>query len=253
MISNFNLTAKLSDPLDFLEVWSYSAAEYDINWSGSSFNQYISAAKFGWHPNIDSDKNLYRAEYRLMDDMVIIPLYQQSDAILVKEFVKNWSKNQMGYFWFGDANIEYMYKDIEQNHFAYSAVKDLYEKNILDFHDGFYFNPDKPVTKSDVHAWLERSLRKANIDKLMKESSFGETITREEAAYYIVKVFKIKAYKGSYSLPKDLNNAKEDYQDEIAILYKRGITKGLFGDYFQPNKEITNAEFATLLHTVLNK
>lgn len=253
MISNINLTAKLSDPLDFLEIWSNSAIEYDINWSGSSFNQNISAAKIGWHPNSDSDRNLYHAEYRLMDDMVIIPLYQQSDAILVKDFVKNWSKNQMGYFWLGEVNIEYMYKDIEQNHFAYSAVKDLYEKKILDFHDGFYFNPDKPVTKSDVHGWLERSLRKTNIDKLMKEHSFDEPLTREQAAYYIVKAFKIKALKGSYSLPKDLNNAKEDYQDEIATLYKRGIANGLFGDYFQPHKEITNAEFAALLHTVLDK
>lgn len=85
------------------------------------------------------------------------------------------------------------------------------------------------------------------------EDKFGpnDKMTRAQAASVLARIINGKDPKGEFSSFKDIS-AEKWYAESIAFMEKEKIINGYSDNTFKPEKEITRAEFATILTKIVD-
>jgi oligopeptide transport system substrate-binding protein len=89
------------DPANFLEVFTYASSK---NYNNPKYEELIAKAKTMTDQAARFDV-LRDAEAVLMGDMPIIPLYEMTTALMIRDYVKGYEKDIMGYLQFSGVDI----------------------------------------------------------------------------------------------------------------------------------------------------
>lgn len=171
------------------------------------------------------------------------------------------------------------YLDIPKTYWAYDAITSLSKAGIISGTENGKFEPNKIVTRAEVAKMISVSLSlkpveaktptykdvPANhwaytyIETLVEKDWFtradgdsfkpNEAITRAEVAAIVTKAFDLKR-NGTV----EFTDVAADYwaAESIQAVATNGITAGFEDKKFLPAKEITRAEFTSLLYNALN-
>lgn len=97
--------ADYADPMTFLDIWVTGGGNNVAGYSNPEYDKLITAAK----SETDAVKRmteLHQAEDILMNDMPIMPIYEYTNVVCIKDYVKNARKSSLGFVFFKDAYIE---------------------------------------------------------------------------------------------------------------------------------------------------
>lgn len=168
--------------------------------------------------------------------------------------------------------IESLYEDVALSNWAYSAIETLNEKNlILGYPNGTY-KPSQQITRAEAAVIITRYLnlkatKTTAYDDVAKEFyaysaiqavaeagiitgrevgkfSPNDSLTRAEMSTIIKRTFKLTGSTSS-TFP-DVPSTHWAY-DAIQTLLAKGYVSGYTNGTFLPNKQITRAEFASIL------
>jgi oligopeptide transport system substrate-binding protein len=89
------------DPANFLEVFTYVSSK---NYNNPKYEELIARAKTMTDQAARFDV-LREAEAVLMGDMPVIPLYEMTSALMIRDYVKGYNKDIMGYLQFSEVDI----------------------------------------------------------------------------------------------------------------------------------------------------
>lgn len=179
------------------------------------------------------------------------------------------------------ANYETIFKDIEQS-YAKEAITQLHSKNIISGTAKETYSPKRPMTRAEFMTTLIRMLKldssisvvpaysdvptnswyygtiqtatEIGITEGMGNGYFepDKTITRQEAAAWIVRIFKQDTrtvYSTEYLDDAVISDWARTYVDAVSGL---GLMEGS-NDRFYPTKALTREEAAMLLYRVTGK
>ena len=181
-----------------------------------------------------------------------------------------------------DTVIEVLFDDIDDKHWAYSAIMYLNEKEIM-IGDENKIRPDAPVTRGEftkiiVEAFeLESNVYGNNFDdgndkwwskyaqiaadngivNGISHRTFGgdEPITREMICVIIERILKLKKLEimdvKEASSFLDGNEISEYAIDAVKNLNIKGIVSGIGGECFVPKMHVTRAQAAQIVFNVL--
>jgi oligopeptide transport system substrate-binding protein len=90
------------DPSNFLTILTYVDS---LNHNNPKYDETIAKAQVTVDP-IERYKILHDAEDILMDDMPFLPLYYMTNTIMVRDYVKGYKKDILGYIQFKEVNLE---------------------------------------------------------------------------------------------------------------------------------------------------
>jgi oligopeptide transport system substrate-binding protein len=93
------------DPSGMIGIFTQGNAYNDPDYSSTAFEAKIDAAKSAT-TSADHFNALYEAHEIFMADMPVIPIYHYNDTMMVKEYVKGWSRSVLGSIDFSTASIE---------------------------------------------------------------------------------------------------------------------------------------------------
>ncbi|MBB6217149.1 oligopeptide transport system substrate-binding protein [Anaerosolibacter carboniphilus] len=92
------------DPVGLLELFVTNSSNNDPHWSNPEYDELINQSRFA--KGSERDELIYKAQDILMKDLPVTPIYYYTDPVMAKEYVKNWQKNSMSYWYFGRTSIE---------------------------------------------------------------------------------------------------------------------------------------------------
>jgi len=100
-----------NDPMTFLDLWTSYSGNNDAQWSytkgdfpeNKKFDALIENSKIA--QGVARDKDLYGAEKILMDELITMPIYYYTGVIMVKDKIKNWERDILGTWYFGNIEI----------------------------------------------------------------------------------------------------------------------------------------------------
>lgn len=100
-----------NDPMTFLDLWTSYSGNNDAQWNynkgdfpaNKKFDALIENSKVT--QGIDRDKDLYSAEKIMMDELITMPIYYYTGVIMVKDKIKNWERDILGTWYFGNIEI----------------------------------------------------------------------------------------------------------------------------------------------------
>lgn len=172
------------------------------------------------------------------------------------------------------------FPDVPSTHWAYAAITDLANKNIIAGYDNGNYGPEDYVTREQVAALIYRALgveAKPNYNNpyhdvnastsmfpneilaltemgIFQGDDHGEfrpkaVLTRAEMAQVLTKAFHLEV-KAQHTF----NDVAADSwaKDAISALQSNGITEGKGNGKFDPEGILTRAEYAQLLSRTLN-
>lgn len=94
----------VADPITYLEGWTSYGVQNYTGWESGQFDQLVNDS---YHAvGAERDKILLELEKKIMDEMVVIPIYYYTDSALVRENIQNWYVTNLGYWYFGNTNIQ---------------------------------------------------------------------------------------------------------------------------------------------------
>uniref|UniRef100_A0A7C5V2R5 Beta-xylanase n=1 Tax=Caldicellulosiruptor owensensis TaxID=55205 RepID=A0A7C5V2R5_9FIRM len=174
------------------------------------------------------------------------------------------------------AKLDEVYKDITKNHWAYDTFKQAVTSGLVVGYNDMTLKPAKNVTLAEAAVIVQRAfeVQPKDTDKLPDVPGWAATaikalldneifaeidntnkpITRIQAVSIIMKVLE-KAGVNVESDEVEFSDISEQSLVDVEYLakaYKLGIVKGYPDGTFKPNKEITRAEFLTLLFRALS-
>lgn len=97
--------ADYADPMTFLDMWTTTSGNNVSGYSSAEYDKLIAQAK----TEADSTKRMtlmHQAEDLLMTDMPIIPLYEYTNVVCLKSYVKGVHKSPLGMVYFNNTYIE---------------------------------------------------------------------------------------------------------------------------------------------------
>lgn len=100
-----------NDPMTFLDLWTSYSGNNDAQWNytkgdfpeNKKFDALIENSKVA--QGAARDKDLYGAEKIMMDKLITMPIYYYTGVIMVKEKIKNWERDILGTWYFGNIEI----------------------------------------------------------------------------------------------------------------------------------------------------
>lgn len=98
-------TADYADPMTFLDMWTTTSGNNVSGYSSAEYDKLITQAK----TEADPTKRMtlmHQAEDLLMTDIPIIPLYEYTNIVCLKSYVKGVHKSPLGMVYFNDTYIE---------------------------------------------------------------------------------------------------------------------------------------------------
>lgn len=102
-----------NDPMTFLDMWTSYSGNNNAQWRATEdgkfpenkkFTRLIEESKLVSGPA--RDEKLYAAEKIMMDQAIIAPLYYYTGVVMIKDKVKNWERDILGTWYFGNAEIQ---------------------------------------------------------------------------------------------------------------------------------------------------
>ncbi|OMF76677.1 S-layer homology domain-containing protein [Paenibacillus glucanolyticus] len=178
------------------------------------------------------------------------------------------------------------FKDVEENHFASDAIKELSSKGIITGYTDGTFAPNKTVTRAEFAIMLKRALgleeiggytNPSNFKDFEKDSWYGqelavalsngitkgftdntyrpnEIIPREQAAIMVSNVMRWKGldYEGTSLKFKDSKDIITWAVEDVKFAAEKGIIKGYSNGKFLPKANITRAETAVMIQRLLS-
>ncbi|MGC6589064.1 S-layer homology domain-containing protein [Paenibacillus sp. Dod16] len=176
------------------------------------------------------------------------------------------------------------FKDVEENHFASDAIKELSSKGIITGYTDGSFAPNKTVTRAEFAIMLKRALgleevgEYTNTFKDFKQTSWyaqeltvalsngitkgftdntyrpNEIIPREQAAIMVSNVLREKGlqYEGTSLKFKDSTDIISWAVEDVKFAAEKGIIKGYSNGKFLPKANITRAETAVMIQRLLS-
>jgi len=102
-----------NDPMTFLDMWTSYSGNNNAQWRATEdgkfpenkkFTQLIEESKLV--SGEARDEKLYAAEKIMMDEAIIAPLYYYTGVVMIKDKVKNWERDILGTWYFGNAEIQ---------------------------------------------------------------------------------------------------------------------------------------------------
>lgn len=97
--------ADYADPMTFLDMWTSKSGNNVAGYSSAEYDKLIAQAK----AELDSAKRMslmHQAEDVLMNDMPIIPLYEYTNVVCIKPYVKNVHKSPLGMVYFNETFVQ---------------------------------------------------------------------------------------------------------------------------------------------------
>lgn len=182
----------------------------------------------------------------------------------------------------GSATAEYRFADAGQIPWAASSVEKLYQEGIMSGVNDREFAPNAPITRAqlvgvlgkvakdrpiirtnfpfeDVHTddWYYPMAKKLYSMGVI-EGVGGQTtkfapnqpVTRQEAAVLFARALNISHSVSSFPPYRDGAAVSPWARDAVASITKEGAFS-LFGNQFQPQKALTRAEAAVILHKLI--
>lgn len=173
------------------------------------------------------------------------------------------------------------YKDVPKSSWMYEPILNLSKEGIISGYNGSVFRPEQSITRAEAAKMLSSNftLKASSPDAVAfqdvsdshwalnyiaaaTENDFFDgydgnlfkpekAITRAEAVTIITRAFQFKQ-AGAEASFTDLPAGHWAYE-YIQILVSNGIASGYNNQTFQPDKEITRAEFSSLLYSARNK
>lgn len=102
-----------NDPMTFLDMWTSYSGNNNAQWRATEdgkfpenkkFTQLIEESKLV--SGEARDEKLYAAEKIMMEEAIIAPLYYYTGVVMIKDKVKNWERDILGTWYFGNAEIQ---------------------------------------------------------------------------------------------------------------------------------------------------
>ena len=102
-----------NDPMTFLDMWTSYSGNNNAQWRATEdgkfpenkrFTRLIEESKLV--SGTARDEKLYAAEKIMMDQAIIAPLYYYTGVVMIKDRVKNWERDILGTWYFGNAEID---------------------------------------------------------------------------------------------------------------------------------------------------
>ncbi|WP_028856466.1 peptide ABC transporter substrate-binding protein [Psychrilyobacter atlanticus] len=101
-----------NDPMTFLDMWTSYSGNNNAQWRATKDGKFPENKKFTGlieESKLVSgearDEKLYAAEKIMMDQAIIAPLYYYTGVVMIKDKVKNWERDILGTWYFGNAEI----------------------------------------------------------------------------------------------------------------------------------------------------
>ncbi len=101
-----------NDPMTFLDMWTSYSGNNNAQWRATEDGKFPENKKFTElieESKLVSgearDEKLYAAEKIMMDQAIIAPLYYYTGVVMIKDKVKNWERDILGTWYFGNAEI----------------------------------------------------------------------------------------------------------------------------------------------------
>lgn len=101
-----------NDPMTFLDMWTSYSGNNNAQWRATEDGKFPENKKFTKlieESKVVSgearDEKLYAAEKIMMDQAIIAPLYYYTGVVMIKDKVKNWERDILGTWYFGNAEI----------------------------------------------------------------------------------------------------------------------------------------------------
>lgn len=104
MIGRNGWIADYADAVNFLELFASDSAMFNTGWINGEYDKLIQDSYSASEK--ERDQMLLEAEKILMDEMVAIPLYYYADLTLIKEYIKDWQRTGLGYWYFRNTEIK---------------------------------------------------------------------------------------------------------------------------------------------------
>lgn len=102
-----------NDPMTFLDMWTSYSGNNNAQWKATKDGKFPENKKFTklieeskLVSGVDRDKKLYAAEKIMMDQAIISPIYYYTGVVMIKDKVKNWERDILGTWYFGNAEIQ---------------------------------------------------------------------------------------------------------------------------------------------------
>lgn len=265
----------------------YRGADIGIFKNGEGSNVYqkrvltdalnIQIADFGSAGKYDSE-SVYVIGYR-----VIYSLIDSEDGSVIET---NWKYIEGNYFKLvaqtgSETTDDKLFKDIDNSHWAYTAISYMVESGIIEGYDDNTFRPDEMITREQFAKMTALALELKQDDD--QSAGFSDVKENDWAHTYVISIkpyldgFKIKNkvyFKGSSKITreqaistivrakllsvdgldakdlagfKDYKNISSKYLSYILKAYKEGIISGDNGN-IKPKEGLTRAEAAMLLY-----
>jgi len=101
-----------NDPMTFLDMWTSYSGNNNAQWRATEDGKFPENKKFTrlieeskLVSGTARDEKLYAAEKIMMDQAIIAPLYYYTGVVMIKDKVKNWERDILGTWYFGNAEI----------------------------------------------------------------------------------------------------------------------------------------------------
>lgn len=181
-----------------------------------------------------------------------------------------------------------LFKDLNESHWSYPAVKSLTENNVINGFSDNTFKPEKLVTREEFAKMICMAFKLQNTDKVTvykdaEENAWyneylqcitnneimngiggelfgiGKTFTRQDLAvvsYRIIDkgiVTKIYDADTQYIPFDDLKHASDYAKQAISEMQKLGVINGIGNNLFAPFSGVTRAQAAQIIYSLLSE
>lgn len=138
-------------------------------------------------------------------------------------------------------DLKLPFTDVQTEDWFYQSVRTAYGLNIIKGKTETEFYPNDNITRAEIAMIIKRfcTLVKNKFKKVL-ESNINKSI-------YNVNISKIFNYKYISHLPFIDLNTEDWFYEPVLDLYTLGIMSGVTNNTFEPNKDITRAETATVI------
>lgn len=167
------------------------------------------------------------------------------------------------------------FSDVPESHIYYDVITDMTEKGIINGYSDNTFKPRNEVTRAQVAAMLNRSLKLeikrgefqfedvkvtnpyyADIQAVYQAGIFDGTngkfnpydsLTRGQMAKVLTLAFELKE-----TSDKQFSDTLAHWSNEyVKTIYKYGITTGVTENEYRPNEKVKRQNYALFLHRAL--
>lgn len=166
------------------------------------------------------------------------------------------------------------YTDVGKNHWAYTYIQYLSEKDVLAGDGNGRFRPDatvtraefikmmaaafglrdtKPVSYTKVPDWARKYVEAAAAQGFLlnykTDADFSAALSRQEAVALLMRYLEFEADKDfDRSKIKDFDEITEGYRPYVLAAVSNGIVSGYEDGSFRPKKVLTRAEALSVLY-----